>query len=86
MEIDRTTDNVAVQTLSLLARRKKHKFHVTDSKPPTKLLAFSTFEAQGKTFFLHTDTVVFKDRELLNKLLGAYSAFEDPSLWQEKNS
>jgi len=44
----------------------------------------STFAVGSRNYFLHTDLDVFKDRVLLNKLLGAYSEFEDPSVWKAK--
>ena len=75
MMYDRVSGDVSVQTLSLLSRLKEHSFHVSEAAPPSKATAFSSFQARGKSFFLHTE--VFEDRELLTKLLGAYSVFEE---------
>ena len=74
MKYDRHKENMTVYTLSLLALLKRYDFHITESGPPKKSIAFSTFQAKGKPFFIHTD--VFQDRELLSRILGAYSVFE----------
>ena len=84
MEVDRVKENIIVHTLSLLALKKTREFHISDAKPPSKFLAFSTFEAHGKNYFMHTEK--FDDKDLLNRLLGAYSAFEDPSVWEAKKN
>ena len=70
-----------VHTVSLLGTLKKHTFNISEAGPPSKATAFSSFQAKGKSFFMHTE--VFEDRALLSKILGAYSVFEEPKTWQE---
>jgi len=79
-------DNVRVHTLSLLATKKTHDFHISEARPPTKYMALSTFEVGSMHFFLDTDSAVFKDGVLLKKLLGAHSKFEDPSVWKANDT
>lgn len=75
MEYDEKAERVIVHTLSITARRKRHEFHLSEAKPPASATAFSTFRANGKSFFLHTD--VFADKKLLSAMLGPYMALED---------
>lgn len=77
---NRETEEVVINTLSLLAMKKEHRFHISAAGPPSKAIAFSTFQAEGKSFFMHTE--IFQDRELLSKLLGAYITFED--IWDKE--
>ena len=79
MEYNRSTGDMSVYTLSVISTLKKHSFPISEAGPPSKSTAFSTFQARGKSFFMHTE--VFKDKDLLSKLLGAYSVFEDKSTW-----
>ena len=60
------TERVAAHTLSLLARRVRNEFGVGEMRLPTGLAGFSTFQAQGKSYFMHTE--VFPDKELLSTL------------------
>lgn len=84
MEYDRPTGDLLVKTISVLGTQKRHKFHISEAGPPSKATAFSSFQANGKSFFMHSE--VFEDRELLSKILGAYSAFEDPKLWEDSQT
>ena len=63
------TQRVAAYTFSLLARRVRSEFEVLEMKPPSGLSGFSTFQAQGKSYFMHTD--VFPDKHLLSGLLDS---------------
>ncbi len=83
MEYTKKSGEVTIYTLSLLAMLKKFDFHISESGPPSKAIAFSSFQARDKPFFLHTE--VFKDRELLSKLLGAYSVFEESLAVKDAN-
>ena len=80
MEYNDHSGDMTVYTLSLFAKLKKHHFNVSESGPPSKATAFSSFQAKGKSFFMHSE--VFEDRELLSKILGAYVVFEDPNTWK----
>lgn len=75
MEYNRASGDISVHTLSVLAMQKRHNFHISEAGPPSKATAFSSFQARGKSFFMHAE--VFEDRDLLTKLLGAYSIFEE---------
>lgn len=81
MEYDRQSGDLLVKTISVLGTQKRHQFHISEAGPPSKATAFSSFQAKGKSFFMHSE--VFKDREVLSKILGAYSAFEDPKMWAD---
>lgn len=83
MEYNRQSGAMTVHTLSVLARLKKNHFNISEAGPPSKATAFSSFQAKGKSFFLHSE--VFEDRVLLSNLLGAYSVFEHPKV-QENES
>lgn len=64
------TERVAAYTLSLLARRVRNEFELSEMKPPTGLAGFSTFQALDKSYFMHTE--VFPDKQLLSGLLDAH--------------
>lgn len=68
------TQIVRVQTLSVIGRKKMTEFHISESGPPPKVSGFSSFQAKGKSYFLHTD--VFKDKNLLSGLLGSFMGLE----------
>ena len=82
MEYDKRTGDMTVKTLSLLARLKDHHFNISEAGPPSKVTAFSSFQAKGKSYFMHTE--VFEDRALLSKILGAYTVFEDQNMWEKE--
>ena len=63
---------VAAHTLSVMVRRTRTEFSVEEIRPPTGLAGFSTFQALGKSFFMHTD--VFPDKLMLTQLLKAQSS------------
>lgn len=75
MEYDEKAERVVAYTLSLTARTKQNEFYLTEARPPASTGAFSTFQANGKSYFLHTD--VFDDKKLLSAILGPYMALED---------
>ena len=68
---------VAAYTLSVLVRRTRNEFSVEEIRPPTGLAGFSTFQALGKSFFMHTEA--FPDRLMLSQLLKAQSSESHPS-------
>lgn len=63
------TQRVAAHTLSLLARRARNEFDAHEMRPPSGLAGFSTFQARGKSYFMHTE--VFPDKQLLSALLDS---------------
>lgn len=63
------TQHVAAHTLSLLARRVRNEFKVSDIRPPKGLSGFSTFQVQEKAYFMHTEA--FPDQHLLTALLSS---------------
>ena len=69
----RNSQVVAVDTLSVLARKKRMEFHISEVKPPPSTIGFHTFQANGKSFFLHTE--VFEDKKLLSALLSGSGTF-----------
>ena len=73
LHFNQTSQAVAVDTLSVLARKKTAEFHVSEAQPPPNTIGFHTFQAKGKPFFLHTE--VFEDKKLLSALLGAKDTF-----------
>jgi hypothetical protein len=81
MEYDRQSGDLFVRTVSMLGTTKKHQFHLSEAGPPSKATAFSSFQAKGKSFFMHSE--VFQDKDLLSKILGAFSMFEDPKMWEK---
>ena len=84
MEYNGKTGDMTVHTLSVLAKLKHHHFNISEAGPPSKATAFSSFQAKGKSYFMHTE--VFQDRELLSKILGAYSVFEERKTWTKGDS
>ena len=72
---DRSSDIVSVETFTIFGRKKLYQFHVSEARPPSSVTGFSTFQAGGRHFFMHTE--IFEDPELLRKLLGSFSVFED---------
>ncbi len=64
------TETVAAYTLSLLARLKRNEFHLSESGPPPSTAGFSSFQARGKSYFMHLD--VFENRQLLGNITGAF--------------
>ncbi len=83
MEYNRKTGDMMVQTISALASLKKHNFNISEAGPPSKATAFSSFQAKGKSYYMHTE--VFQDRDLLSKILGAYSVFEEQKTWRKED-
>ena len=81
MYFDPKSEKVQVYTLSMFARKRCHTFHLSEAGPPESLTAFSTFQAQGKSFFMHTE--VMENKELLGRILGPYMALEDSELWKK---
>ena len=77
MEYDEESESVAAYTLSVTGRMKRNEFRLSETKPPASAGGFSSFQAAGKSYFLHTD--IFHDKNLLSKLLGPYMALEDMS-------
>lgn len=73
LHYDNSSQVVAVDTLSVLARKKTTEFHISEAKPPPSTIGFHTFQANGKSFFLHTD--VFEDKKLLSALLSGSGKF-----------
>jgi len=66
MFYDAACEVVTAETLSLLGKRKKHIFNVRDACPPSRQYSFATFQANGKSFYLHSE--VMNDKVLLSKL------------------
>jgi hypothetical protein len=66
------TQRVAAHTFSLLARRVRSEFEVHEMKPPSGLSGFSTFQARGKSYFMHTEAL--PDKYLLSELLDSQKA------------
>ena len=77
------TQTVAAHTLNLFGRTKRNEFHVTEARPPTQMTAFTTFQAKGKSYFLHSEGM--EDKGLLTTLLGAYSVLETADPYASKN-
>lgn len=84
MAYNRQSGDLLVTTISVVGGLKKHKFNISEAGPPSKATAFSSFQAKGKSYFMHSE--VFEDRELLSKILGAYSVFEEPKMWQNSST
>lgn len=74
MYFDEETKTVKLYTLSVFGRKKLHQFNISEAGPPSSATAFSSFQACGKSYFLHAE--VFKDRKVLSGLLGAYTELE----------
>lgn len=81
MHFDPKSERLQVYTLTMLAGRRCHTFHLSEAGPPDSLTAFSTFQAMGKSYFMHTE--VMEDKALLGKILGPYMALEDSEFWKE---
>lgn len=64
---------IQLYTLSMLGRRRLHEFEVSEARTPNST-AFSSFQARGKSYFVHADA--FKDQKLLAGLLGVYADVE----------
>lgn len=62
---------VATYTLSLLARKTRNEFDISDIRPPAGLAGFSTFQALGKSYFMHTE--IFPDNQMLSQMLDTQS-------------
>ena len=85
MYFDPKSEKLRVYTLTMLASRRCRTFHLSEAGPPESLAAFSTFQAQGKSYFMHTE--VMENKELLGKILGPYMAMESGEFWkQDKKS
>ena len=74
MHYNSQTQMVRIQTLSVAGRRKTTEFHISESGPPPSVSGFSSFQARGKSYFLHTD--VIKDKKVLSGLLGSFMGLE----------
>lgn len=84
MYFDPKSEQLRVYTLTMLAGRQCHTFHLREAGPPESLTAFSTFQAQGKSYFMHTD--VMENKALLGKILGPYMALENSELWKHDDN
>lgn len=84
MYFDPKSEQLQVYTLTMLAGRRCHTFHLAEAGPPENLTAFSTFQAQGKSYFMHTE--VMENRELLGKILGPYMALENSEAWKHNEN
>ena len=84
MFFDAAREMVTAETLSLFARRKKHIFHLNDAGPPKKMLSFATFQANNRSFFLHTE--LLQERGLLLKLVKDFIVFESDQTTTNKKS
>lgn len=78
------TQSVAAHTLNLFGRTKRNEFQVSEARPPTQLTAFTTFQARGKSYFLHSEGL--EDKGLLTALLGDYSVLETADPYASKNT
>lgn len=81
MYFDPKSERLRVHTLTMLAGKRCHTFHLSEAGPPESITAFSTFRAQGKSYFMHTE--VMENKDLLGKILGPYSALENGELWEQ---
>lgn len=70
---NRNTNMIKLNTLSVLGQKKCHEFDLSEAKPPSAT-AFSSFQARGKSYFIHAE--VLKDEKLASSLLGVYADFE----------
>ena len=75
LHFNKSTGMFAVERYSMFLRKRVAQFHISDSGPPNSVTSFSTFQANGIGYFLHTE--VFKDKELLSQLVGSYAVFEN---------
>ena len=81
MYFDPKSENLRVYTLTMFAGKRCHTFHLSEAGPPENIAAFSTFQAKGKSFFMHTE--VMENKELLGKILGPYMKLEDKEFWKQ---
>lgn len=81
MYYDPKAEKLRVYTLTMFAKKRCQTFHLSEAGPPESLTAFSTFQAQGKSYFMHTE--VMENKELLGKILGPYMALESSELWSK---
>lgn len=81
MYFDPKSENLRVYTLTMFAGKRCHTFHLSEAGPPENIAAFSTFQAKGKSFFMHTE--VMENKELLGKILGPYMKLEDKEFWEQ---
>ena len=81
MYYDPKSENLRVYTLTMFARKRCHAFHLSEAGPPENIAAFSTFQAKGKSFFMHTE--VMENKELMGKILGPYMKLEDSEFWKQ---
>ncbi len=56
MYFNKKTDKIQLYTLSMIGQKKLHKFDVSDAKPPSAT-AFSSFQARGKSYFVHAEVL-----------------------------
>lgn len=84
MHFDPKSEHLRAYTLTMLAGKRRHTFHLSDAGPPENIAAFSTFQANGKSFFMHSE--VMENKELLGRILGPYMALEDDKLWKTSNT
>ena len=75
LHFNKVTRMVAVETYSMFLRRRMTKFHISEAGPPSSVTSFSTFQANGVGYYVHSE--VFEDRELLSQLMGSFSRFEN---------
>lgn len=73
MYFNKKTDKIQLYTLSMIGQKKLHEFDVSDAKPPSAT-AFSSFQARGKSYFVHAE--VLEDDKLMSRLLGVYADIE----------
>lgn len=66
---------VTAVTFDMIGRRKATEFHVSEARPPDRVATLSTFQANGRTYYIHTD--IFEDVDLLQKLAGPLPIFSD---------
>jgi len=80
---DAAREVVTAETLSLFARRKRHVFNVSDAGPPSRVYSFATFQANSRSFFLHSE--VMNDKLLLSKLVKEFIVLESTELSDTTN-
>ena len=84
MFYDAAREVVTAETLSLFARRKRHMFNVNDAHPPTRQYSFATFQANNKSFYLHSE--VMHDKVLLSKLVREFMVLENMDYSENTNN
>ena len=82
MEYHKQSQTVAAYTCNLLARLKRNEFHISDFGPSPNTAGFSTFQARGKSYFLHSE--VLGNTKLLSQLVGPCRDWTEETL-QDKN-